>query len=172
MVSPAPLDVRALTPDDAPAFHKLRLSALAGSPEAFASSVAEEISMTPDGVRERCAPAPPSAVFGAFSVRTLVGIAGFLIDAKQKHRHKGLLWGVYVAPEWRGMDLGRRLVERVIEHAAGHVLLLHAAVTTSNSVARTLYQRLGFTPYGVETKALCIDGAYYDEELLVLELKR
>jgi RimJ/RimL family protein N-acetyltransferase len=40
---------------------------------------------------------------------------------------------------------------------------------TTNSVALRLYERLGFKPYGIESKALRIDGAFFDEALLALD---
>jgi RimJ/RimL family protein N-acetyltransferase len=58
----------------------------------------------------------------------------------------------------------------VIEHAAQHVLVLQAMVGTANHRARRMYHRLGFVPYGIERNALRIDGIFYDEELLALDL--
>jgi RimJ/RimL family protein N-acetyltransferase len=162
--------IRALTPEDAEPYLALRVTALATSPEAFGSSVDEEQAMTAHEVRARCAPAAPSVVFGAFAGDRLVGIAGFAANRKFKQRHKGLLWGVFVAPQCRGAGLGKRLVQRVIEHAAKHVLMLHANVTTGNQTARQLYHRLGFAAIGIERKALLVDGTFHDEELLALEL--
>lgn len=171
VISPDPhVAIRALTPGDAPAYRELRLAALATSAEAFASTVEEEQSMSPDELRARCAPAAPSAVFGAFVDHNLIGIAGFMVNLKLKQRHKGLLWGVFVAPSWRGHGIGKRLVQQVIDHAAHHVVMLQANVTTSNQSARRLYHGLGFGAIGIEHKALLVDGKFYDEELLALEL--
>lgn len=172
MSSPAPpFAIRALTPADADAFRAFRLLALAASPEAFGLSVAEEEALAPEIFRERLAGGGGSAVFGAFADGHLVGIAGFLPGVRAKARHKGTLWGVFVAPEWRGHGLARRLVEEVIAHARGLVLLLQATVVTTNASARGLYHRLGFAPYGLEERGLCVDGTFYDEELLVLDLE-
>lgn len=172
MTPPAlPLAIRALTPADADAFRALRLMALAASPEAFGLSVAEEEALAPEIFRERLDGSGGSAVFGAFADSHLIGIAGFLPASRLKARHKGTLWGVFVAPEWRGHGLARRLVEEVIAHARGLVLLLQANVVTTNETARKMYHRLGFVPYGLEERALCVDGVFYDEELLVLDLE-
>jgi ribosomal protein S18 acetylase RimI-like enzyme len=121
---------------------------------------------------ERIAPAAPSLVFGAFARQELVGMAGFLAGTSAKSRHKGMLWGVYVMPKQRGRSLARQLVEAVIAHAAQHVLVLNANVVTTNTAARTLYEKLGFRCYGVEAKALCVNGVFYDEALLALDFSR
>jgi len=42
------------------------------------------------------------------------------------------------------------------------------SVVTSNASAKRLYQSLGFAVYGLEKRALKIDGEYFDEELMAL----
>ncbi len=164
--------IRLLTSADAAAFRELRLTALASAPEAFGSSYAEEAAQSVESFHARIPDVGPDAIFGAFAEGWLVGTSGFAANQRAKHRHKGLLWGVFVQPQWRGRGLGERLVRHVIAHACEHVLLLHATVGTSNQTARALYHRLGFVPYGIERQALCIDGVFYDEELLVANLPR
>ena len=43
---------------------------------------------------------------------------------------------------------------------------LHADVGVDNRAARRLYDSLGFKLYGVQPKALCVDGRYIDEAML------
>jgi ribosomal protein S18 acetylase RimI-like enzyme len=161
--------IRPLGPGDAGAFRAQRLQALATAPEAFGASHAEEAARPLSAFAERLAPPAPSLVFGAFVRDELVGSAGFLAATSAKSRHKGTLWGVYVMPEQRGRGFARRLVEAVIAHAAQHVLILNANVVTTNAVARALYETLGFRGYGIEAKALCVDGVFHDEALLALD---
>ena len=164
--------IRPLVTADADAFRALRLDALATAAEAFGSSHDEEAAFPLETFRARIEGPEPSAIFGAFADGGLVGMAGFLASEKRKQRHKGTLWGVFVRPAWRGHGLGERLVKRVVEHAGQHVTILHASVVTTNQRARMMYQRLGFKPYGVEWQALCVDGIFYDEELLALDLNQ
>jgi ribosomal protein S18 acetylase RimI-like enzyme len=162
--------IRALVPSDAELYRALRLEALATSPEAFSSSYEEESVLPLESFAARIPASGPSAIFGAFAGDSLVGTVAFVANARVKQRHKGALFGLFVCPQWRGRGLGERLVRRAIEHAANHVLLLQLSVVTSNRSARHLYQRLGFVAYGTERKALHIDGTFYDDELLALEL--
>jgi ribosomal protein S18 acetylase RimI-like enzyme len=162
-------EVRRLGPSDAAAFQALRLEGLAKDPCAFAPSHDEEAGQSLIEVAARLERQP---VFGAVAAGVLLAVAGFSLPEAAKKRHKGLLWGVYVRETARGQGLGRAVVARVIEHARGHVVQLHAAVVTSNEAARRLYRSLGFEPYGLEPRGLACAGRYFDQELLVLMLDR
>jgi ribosomal protein S18 acetylase RimI-like enzyme len=164
------ISVRMLDSEDARSFQTLRLASLRLAPEAFGSSYEEEHDLDIAEVRRRMS-ARPNAIFGAFAAGKLVGVAGFAANQKVKQRHKGLLWGVFVDPQWRGHDLGKRLTQAVIEHARRHVDTLQATVMASNISARTLYLGLGFTVFGFEKDALRVDGKSYDDELLRLDLR-
>jgi GNAT superfamily N-acetyltransferase len=161
--------IRILESSDAERFRDLRLEALTVAPEAFGASYEEDVSIPLETMRARLS-AGPNAVFGAFTDHALVGMAGFAVYDRVKARHKGLLWGVYVRAEWRGHQVGKRLVQRVIDHASRHVIMLEAAVGLANDGARRTYHGLGFKPYGIERKALRVGDTFYDEELLYLDL--
>lgn len=162
--------IRPLTAEDAPAYRALRLSALADTPQAFGASYEDEAVRSLDMIARRLDAGPANCVFGAFAGSELVGTAGFIIpNASAKSRHKGLLVGVYVGPACRGRGIGRALVQTVINHARSHVVLIQAAVGAGNTKARQLYDELGFREYGLERKALLVDGIYVDEALLALD---
>ena len=164
------IPIRILDSQNAERFQELRLHGLRTAPEAFGSSYEEEADLAIEEVRRRLDDRP-NAVFGAFADGELIGMAGFAGNTKVKQRHKGLLWGVYVDPRWRGHQLGKRLTQAVIDHARLHVDTLHATVMASNISARTLYLSLGFTVFGIEEDALRIDGRSYVDELLRLDLR-
>lgn len=162
--------IRALTRADAGIYRALRLAALSDTPMAFSSSYEEEVLLSLDVFRDRLPEDGTNAVFVAFEGDDAVGMAGFQANERFKSRHKGVMWGVYVAPHCRGFGLAGRLVDTVIAWARGRVMLLACGVAVENPSARRVYHARGFAPYGVEPKALLVDGVYYDEELLVLDL--
>lgn len=167
----APVSIRPLLPTDAEAYRALRLEALAANPEAFGSSYEEEAPLSLETIRARIPVLGPNAIFGAFAGESLVGMAGFAVYDRKKASHKGLMWGVYVQAQWRGRGLGKQLVQRVIAHAAQHVIVLEAAVGLTNESARRTYHALGFKPYGIERKVLRVGDVFYDEELLFIEFE-
>jgi GNAT superfamily N-acetyltransferase len=166
----ATIQIRPLRPSDAQAYRALRLEALRTSPEAFGSSYEEEAPLALETIRARIPSTDPNAIFGAFAGTDLVGMAGFAVYERMKARHKGVMWGVFVKPEWRKQRVGKALVQHVIDHASRHVIMLEAAVGLANANARRTYHGLGFRPYGIERKAIRVGDVFHDEELLYLDL--
>lgn len=166
----APPLIRPLTAADAADYRPLRLQALRDHPEAFGASYEDEVARSLEMTARRLDGGPLNRVFGTFAGDDLLGTAGFIVpDRSAKSRHKGLLVGVHVAPAHRGRALGRSLVAAVIAHARTHVVLLQAGVGVDNTPALRLYESLGFRRYGLEEKALRVDGAFIDEALIVLD---
>jgi RimJ/RimL family protein N-acetyltransferase len=157
------IDIRRLSPAEAPLYRAIRLEALQRDPDAFGSTFAEESAHPLTVFAERL---ERSAVFGAFCGGDLQGTAGFFVQPGAKHAHKGMLVGMYVGPAARGAGIGRRLVEAVIDYARGQVELIQLRVISDNDVARRLYARLGFEEYGVEKCAAKHEGRYHDDVLM------
>jgi len=166
-VSAAPIDLRRLGPEDAVAYREIRLEALADSPHAFSSTLESEQAQPLDRFATRLA---DDFVIGAFSGRYLVGVAGFYVQPRPKHRHKGMLWGMYVRPDHRSAGIGRKLVDAIIAHAGQRVELLQLFVVADNMPARRLYASLGFVEYGIERHATKYQGQYHDDVLMALPL--
>jgi len=165
--------IRPLTIDDATAFRALRIEALRQHPEAFGASAEEAEAVDVAGFAAGMPKQAPDAIFGAFLDAELVGMAGFFAHRAAKTRHKGAVWGVYVRKAARGRGIAGGLMEAAIAaaRAAGLERLL-LTVTVGNAPAQALYDRLRFTPYGMERAALRLpDGREIDEELRALDLR-
>lgn len=156
--------LRRLGVSDAEAFRELRLKGLRDHPEAFGASWEEESEKPLSWFAERLT--GNVVLAGCADDGRLLGIAAFGIRQSLKMRHKGFLWGMYVRPEARGSGLAAALVEGVLREALGAVEEVQLAVITSNEKAIRLYTRLGFRQYGLEKRALKVDGRAYDELLM------
>ena len=81
------------------------------------------------------------ALFGAFQADRLLGIGGLNRDPYMGDPRVGRLRHLYIAKDDRCAGIGRRLVERVLGHAAGNF----DSVRLWTDRAASFYDRLGFT---------------------------
>src|SRR4051794_39682003 len=144
-----PLEIRQITDTDAAAWWALRLRALRESPDAFGSTYDEAVGRLLAVAARRALPdpdAPDTFTIGAFAPE-LVGFVGFEREEGRKNRHKGSIWGMFVAPESRGQGIGRELLGALIARARQQEGLeqIILAVVSENAPARALYRAHGFT---------------------------
>lgn len=161
--------VRALEKGDLHRYRAIRLDALQRAALAFGSSFEEENAYSDSVFARRLEQVNGNVVFGAFDGEMLLGTAGMFRHDRRSERHRGTLWGVYVVPEARGLQLGRALVGKVIDHAARRVVVLDAKVVAANAAAKRVYDALGFKTYGTEPKSLFVQGQYLDQNLLFID---
>ncbi|MBL8241355.1 MAG: GNAT family N-acetyltransferase [Bryobacterales bacterium] len=166
-------EIRLLTAKDAGALWTLRLEALASVPEAFGESAAEHRATSVESIATRLAGGgADSFVVGAFDAAGLAGTAGYYRDTREKRRHKGHIWGMYVAPRLRGQGAGRALLLEAIRYAntSPGLRTILLSVSETQPAARRLYERAGFVHYGTEPHALRVGDRDLAEEFLVLTL--
>ncbi|WP_420961537.1 GNAT family N-acetyltransferase [Brucella sp. IR073] len=161
--------VRALGMGDLHRYRAIRLSALQRAPMAFGSTFEEENAYSDAVFARRLEQVDGNVIFGAFDGENLLGIAAHHRRERRTERHRGTLVSVYVVPEARGLELGKALVQQIIDHAAKHVVVLEAKVVATNEPAKRVYHTLGFKTYGVERKSLYVQGQYLDQDLIQID---
>ena len=162
--------IRVLTAADADDYRRVRLNALRLHPEAFVAAYEDEVAFDRAQIVERLT-APGFTRFGGFGDGELVGLSGLQIRPGGKERHKARLFSMYVDAAHRRSGLAERLVDAVIAGARkGGAVVLQLSVVVGNARAQRLYRRMGFTVYGVERRSLLVDGVFFDEELMELDL--
>ena len=108
--------------------------------------------------------ASQDVVLGAFEGDRLVGVVGMHVDPRMKARHRGHVYGMYVARECTRRGIGARLLDALVAHARGCGSLdaLVLTVTAGNEGAHGLYERAGFARFGLEPGAVRVAGRSYD----------
>ncbi len=153
------MPIRRLTPEDAPVYRELRLRALREHPEAFTSDW-QEASKRPRGDARRRLASGWVPFWGAFDEGgALTGMVGLECAPGAKQRHKGMVVAMYVAREAAGRGLGRELLRALMAHAAAIGLTdLVLTVTEGNASALRLYEEAGFVTFGIEPRAIVVNG--------------
>jgi RimJ/RimL family protein N-acetyltransferase len=167
------MEICLLHVEDANALRTIRLRSLREHPASFSADLEEEERHTVEQVAEQLRNGPPhNFTLGAFEAGQLVGIGSLYRYPRQKTRHKAMIGGMYVAPEARGMRVGKAILDALIVHARTLTGLtdLTLAVTVGNAPARALYTNAGFQPYGIEPRYIQAGSRYHDIEWMILHL--
>lgn len=142
--------VRAFSADEWRIYKDLRLCALADSPDAFGSTLAEEASRLDTEWARRLASGADSRMnlpVVAEVHSEPIGLAWGRIESPNPD--VAVLYQMWVAPTHRGLGAGRMLLRAVIAWArARNASFLDLGVTCGDSPARRLYERAGFKPRG------------------------
>ena len=169
------VSIRPTREEDAAAFRELRLEALRGHPEAFGADYAEALARPIEFWQERVrsgAGNDRGVTYVAEAGGALVAMTGLFRGDGPKMRHSATIWGVYVAPDWRGLGIADALIEACIGRAGQLGLrLVKLNVVTTNAAAIRCYVRCGFRVFGVEPEVIFCDGTYYDELLMVRRIE-
>lgn len=167
------MQIRRLTADDAAAYRALRLRGLREHPDAFTSSHEEDATLPLETSVKRLR-ADTQTFWGAFDeAGSLAGIVGLERNLRAKNRHKAMVVGMYVAPEAAGRGAGRALLQALLGTARAEELeLLVLTVTEGNGPAAALYERCGFRSFGIEPRAIKVDGVAFGKNHMYLDLRQ
>jgi len=164
------MDIRRLGIEDAADYRTLRLRSFMEHPEAFTTSYHELERQTLAETEKRMA-MPHLKFWGAFKDGVLCGYVGLDRESRAKSHHKATLVGMYVAPEFAGRGIGRALVEALVHEARADGLeLVVLTVTEGNAKAEKLYEKCGFRSFGIEPRAIKVDGRAYAKNHMALQL--
>lgn len=179
----APPRVRRLGPADLMAYKLLRDEALRLYPEAFTSDHEGERNRPAESYLHRLGlnePLGGSFLLGAFvgegGAERMVGSVGLERETRRKTRHIAWFIGLMVLPGHTGRGIGSALVDSCIataRRAAGLETLLLSVTASSQGVVR-LYERAGFSRYGLLPRAVRLiednRPRYYDKAQMLLAL--
>lgn len=125
----------------------VRLAALREAPYAFGSTYAREAAFGQEQWLDRLS--SRSVTFFAFAEPLAASEPAGLAGVYEEEDGTAEVVSMWVRPAARGLGVGQALVESAAGWAKARVHeTLYLWVTESNSAARKLYERCGFTPTG------------------------
>ncbi|MEO7424920.1 MAG: GNAT family N-acetyltransferase [Fibrobacteria bacterium] len=117
-----------------------------------------------------------SFTLGAFAGDALCGVVSFNRDGgdREKLRHKGILFRMYVAAAFRGRGIAGMLIRAVLERAdrLADIEQINLTVVAGNPKAKALYERAGFQAFALEARAIKWKGGYHDEYQMAYRMER
>ena len=163
--------IRKLQPDESAIYREVRLSCLKNVPEYFGSTYEEEV-LNPKFMFETFIEngSPDHVMFGAFEEERLIGITGFNRMARQRALHRGELVQVFVDSNYRGQNIGEKLIRRVLEYAftLEGIEQVQLSVIAGNPSAIKLYEKVGFKTFGVQPRYFKVGDTYMDQQFMQL----
>ena len=115
-----------------------------------------------------------SFTLGAYADNVLAGVVSFAREGedREKLRHKGMLFTMYVSTEFRGYGIAAKLLEEIIKRVQKipDIEQINLIVLSDNMRAKQLYEKFGFEKYGTEKHSIKWKGLYHSEDLMVLRL--
>lgn len=176
--------IRRLEPADLGAYKLLRDEALRLHPEAFTSDHESEQGRSAESYIGRLGRGDPlggSFLLGAFDPdgnggEKLVGSVGLERETRAKTRHIAWLIAMMVLPGYTRRGIGSALVAGCIREAreANGLQMIVLSVTASSTEVVRLYERAGFTRYGLLPRAVrIVEGRrerYFDKAQMLLTL--
>lgn len=113
-----------------------------------------------------------SALFVGKIEEEIVCVGSIMASTKNRIAHHSEL-AISVKQKYWSMGAGTQLMQTMIEYAKNNEIteIIHLGVKSDNEMAIQLYKKMGFEEYGRFERFFKIDGAYYDEVLMNLNLR-
>lgn len=168
------MEYRRLVHSDLDSYYENRLRAVEAHPTAFLTTVEEtRLNGKAHFLNTLGFAGNERAIFGAILEGKVVGSVGIFQEVRPKWVHKAKLWGMHVDAEYRNRGIGEQIMRLLVRHAKEKLKVVSIGLTveSGNAFAIRLYEQFGFKKWGVEPKAMIIDGKYYDEDHMVLLLE-
>jgi GNAT superfamily N-acetyltransferase len=163
--------IRQIKPAEGEQLRAIRLQAVADSPTAFGSTLAETEALSTEDWDHRArgnATGDVAIMFVAEVQGAWIGLAGGMFD-QDAHPRTVILFSMWVNPAYRRKRIGRELVHRVMEwsrlRGADRIALW---VTENNNAAINLYASCGFTTS--DDRQPLPSNPSYLEQRMVLDL--
>ena len=163
--------IRKLQPHESAIYREIRLACLKNAAENFGSTYEEEI-LNPKLKFETFIEnsSPEHFMFGVFDADRLIGITGFTRMNRKRDQHRGELVQVYLDSDYRGQNLGEKLIRSVVEHAftLDGLEQIQLSVVAKNKGAIKLYEKVGFRTYGLQPHYFKVEDEYMDQVFMQL----
>jgi ribosomal protein S18 acetylase RimI-like enzyme len=148
----------------------IRLEALRSEPAAYSSSFEETLARSDEHWQQRLA-SDHSVHLLARAQSRPIGMVGGYLGSDEGDESVAVVFGMYVAREYRGQGIGRSLLSSLIDRLSAfpQICTIRLGVTETQDPARALYESMGFQVIGKTEEGIVVDDRQVDE--LIMELR-
>jgi ribosomal protein S18 acetylase RimI-like enzyme len=148
----------------------IRLEALRSEPAAYSSSFEETLARSDEHWQQRLASYHSVHLLARVQSRP-IGMVGGYLGSDEGDESVAVVFGMYVAREYRGRGIGRLLLSSLIDRlsALPQISTIRLGVTETQDPARALYESMGFQVIGKTEEGIVVDDRQVDE--LIMELR-
>jgi ribosomal protein S18 acetylase RimI-like enzyme len=164
------ISVVVLGPRDWRDLRAIRLEALRSEPAAYSSSFEETLARSDEHWQQRLA-SDHSVHLLARAQSRPIGMVGGYLGSDEGDESVAVVFGMYVAREYRGRGIGRLLLSSLIDRLSAfpQICTIRLGVTETQDPARALYESMGFQVIGKTEEGIVVDDRQVDE--LIMELR-
>ena len=166
------ISIKKITEEDWLEFSRVRLEALQTDPNVFGSNYATESQRGENDWRELLR-SDESAIFIIFDGETPIGMTATSVWRDDPAKKTAILWGSWLAPEYRGKGLSDDMYKARIAWAKNHPTIERIIVShrASNLASKYANQKHGFE-FTRTNRKVWSDGTIEDEVCYELFIER
>jgi GNAT superfamily N-acetyltransferase len=165
--------VRPVCADEVAALYRLRRRSLAEDPDAFDQTVADADAKGVQPLADLLGQAGEDrelVLFGEVD-GAAVGLVFVSRSRRPRSRHRARLWGMWVAPQARGVGVGAALLAEALRWCRDvGVEMVDLWVVTDHHRAIRVYERAGFRICGTAHDGMRWQGVPQDEHQMIIHL--
>lgn len=167
------IKIASLPPKEWKKYREIRLEALKTNPTAFLNTFRDVKKYPEEKWRkqlEQSQKKDGAFFLFAFDEGKIIGMNGLYWVKKPVTKHIAEIFGVFVNPNYRGQDIGKKLMEEIISEIKKNPQFtkIKLGVNAENIPALKLYESFGLKVVGKLEKELKFGDRYCDELLLEL----
>jgi ribosomal protein S18 acetylase RimI-like enzyme len=158
------LKIEILGPEQWQEYREIRLKALKTDPIAFGASYEQEIKFSEQEIKQKLS-GENKKIYIAKLGDKIVALAVSTLEKPEHVEHLAKLHAIFTDPGFRKQGIGSRLLERVLKdlHQNPITSRVILSVNSEQEGARKLYEKFGFTQFGLGRKEMKVKGKYYDQ---------
>ncbi|MBI1783361.1 MAG: GNAT family N-acetyltransferase [Sphingobacteriales bacterium] len=160
-----------LKPEQWEIYKKIKLKSLLTDPIAFAATHEQAVAYSDEEWKQKLTKSGDIWLFAKYSEK-FIGIIGAHTKNAGKESSIATIVGVYVEPKYRGIGVGKLLMNKILKDLKKHeeIIKVKIWVAETQIPAIDLYKSCGFKLIGKKKNEIFFEGKYFDELIMEKEV--